>query len=166
MTELPHLLAVGDMIELAGGYDYDPAWLGGKPLIRGRVMDLIPGQNSQPAVVVKLVEPLSVNDVTGDIVILELRNAGAAWDAAGTVHVELCDFYPAPQRWQDRQQGSWVESHASYKRVVPQSYKRIGTTEKMALALIIAIALSATVAVSWVFIGLWDYAANHHPPGR
>jgi hypothetical protein len=47
----------------------------------------------------------------------ELRYAGAKWEETGTVHVELCDFEPQAKSWQDRKQGKWVDSHATYRRL-------------------------------------------------
>ena len=108
---------VGDRLEVSGGYDYDPRWLSDRHAVLGTVISIIPGQNKEVAVVVNLDQPLSISPITGSIVVLELRNAGATWTASGTVHVELCDFQPEPKRWQDRRQGQWVESHASYRRL-------------------------------------------------
>lgn len=79
--------------------------------------EFISGQNEARAAVVKLDEPLTTAGVTGDMLVLELRYEDARWEATGTVHIELCDFAPEPQRWQDRRQGKWVESHATYQRV-------------------------------------------------
>lgn len=110
-------LAVGDRIELSGGYEPDPSWLGGKPSIRGRLTAFIPGQNRSPAAVVELDEALSGQSVSGSTIVLELRLVGAEWAATEVVHVELCDFIPEPTAWKDRRQGEWVESHANYRLV-------------------------------------------------
>lgn len=110
-------LAVGDRVELSGGYDMEPAWLCGQPSYQGIVCAFIPGQNTQRAAVVKLDAVLTASGVTGDVVVLELRYAGATWEGTETVHVELCDFVPEAQTWQQRRQDEWVESHATYKRV-------------------------------------------------
>jgi len=109
-------LSVGDRLKLSGGYD-DARWLGGRPAVFGRATSFIPGQNVPPALVVRLDEPLEVDGVRGDIVVLELRYVGSDWGRSGTIHVELCDFEPERKRWQDRRQGRWVESNATYEVV-------------------------------------------------
>lgn len=106
-------------MQLSGGYDFDPAWLSGRAAVEGVVAEFVPGQNDTAAALVKLDEPITTDGVTGDVLVLELRYAGAGWEATGTVHIELCDFVPEPKPWQDRRQGKWVESHASYRRVTP-----------------------------------------------
>lgn len=114
---MPKQLVAGDQVELSGGYDPEPAWLGGKSVYTGVVSQFIPGQNSTPAAVVQLDTPITVEGTTGDIVVLELRFEGAMWSETETVHVELCDFVPDKKAWQQRRRGKWVESHATYKRV-------------------------------------------------
>jgi hypothetical protein len=109
-------LQPGDRVELSGGYDSEPGWLSGKPFVYGTVACFIPGQGSLPAAVIQLAEPITAADTTGDIVVVELRYADARWASTGTAHVELCDFHPESKRWQDRRQGKWVESHATYRR--------------------------------------------------
>jgi hypothetical protein len=112
------VLLAGDRIELSGGYDFEPAWLGERSSFMGNVASFIPGQNGVLAAVIALDEPFTVDDITGRTVVLEQRYEGATWASAGVVHVELCDFVPEPKRWQDRRQGKWVESHAQYQRIV------------------------------------------------
>jgi hypothetical protein len=102
-------------VAVFGGYDYEPRWLNGGPGYHGIVERFIPGQNSDPAVVVRLDAPITVDGVTGSVVVLELRYVGQQWSDKGTVHVELCDFDPPEVRWQDRRRGKWVESHATYE---------------------------------------------------
>ena len=111
------VLLAGDSIDLSGGYDYEPAWLGERSSLKGKVASFIPGQNDVPAAVIALDEPLIVDGLTGRTVVLEQRYEGATWALAGVVHVELCDFMPEPRRWQDRRQGKWVESHAQYQKM-------------------------------------------------
>ena len=53
-------------------------------------------------------------NISGKIIVLELRYAGASWTKNEVVHVELCNFMPEDKPWKDRAQGVWVESHASY----------------------------------------------------
>lgn len=106
-----------DRIWLCGGYDMEPKWLSGNEGYFGEVIIFIPGQNKEPAAVIKLEEAITVDNLTGDIVILELRYVGAKWKSEGIVHIELCDSMPEAKPWQDREQGKWIESHASYKKV-------------------------------------------------
>jgi len=49
----------GTPVAVSGGYDFEPAWLGARPDVTGRVAKWIPGQNSQSACVVALDEPLT-----------------------------------------------------------------------------------------------------------
>ena len=80
----------------------------------GSVIAFIPGQNEALAAMVQLDQPLTAQGVTGSIVVLELRYAGAIWSRSGTVHVELCDFMPESKPWRERRQGKWIESQAAY----------------------------------------------------
>jgi hypothetical protein len=117
MTNQPDGLRAGDRVRLSGGYDMEPAWLSGEAHIEGTVDGFIPGQNAVPAAVITLDEPITALGAVGRTLVLELRYEGAGWAPTETVHVELCDFAPEPKRWQDRRQGKWVESHATYRRV-------------------------------------------------
>lgn len=110
-------LQVGDRVQLSGGYSFEPAWLAGRESVEGTVAAFIPGQNGTPDVVVELYEPITYQDVTGDIFVLQLRYVGAVWSASEVVHVELCDFRPEPIPWQDRRRGKWAESHTTYKQL-------------------------------------------------
>jgi len=91
----------------------DPKWLCGGTGYQGVVQRFIPGQNDAPAMVVGLDHHITVDGVTGHILVLELRHVGATWSGRPSVHVELCDFEPESKAWQQRRQGAWVESHAS-----------------------------------------------------
>jgi hypothetical protein len=117
MGNEPGSLQAGDRVRLSGGYDMDPAWLSGRRSIHGTVVRFIPGQNATTAALIKLDAPIVVSEVKGDMVVLQLRYAGASWGTNETVHVELCDFTPEPVRWQARRKGEWVESHATYERI-------------------------------------------------
>jgi hypothetical protein len=108
-------LEIGQRIYISGGYDMKPEWLGENDGYYGEVIAFIPGQNKTLAAVIKVDSPIKVKGVSGDIVVLELRYAGAEWKQSEIVHVELCDFIPEAKRWQDRKQGLWVESHARYE---------------------------------------------------
>lgn len=98
-------LTVGDRLRLSGGYDWGPQWLQGQQHRMVTITRFIPGQNDAPAVVAHLDAPISIDQITGQVVVLELRYKGARWDRANTVHIELCDFEPEAKPWKDRQQG-------------------------------------------------------------
>lgn len=106
-------MKVGDTIRLSGGYDMEPKWLGGAEYVDGSIEKFIPGQNSSPAAQVRLSSPIQVDEVRGEILVLELRYKETLWTSGEVVHIELCDFIPEEKRWQDRKQGLWVESHAT-----------------------------------------------------
>ena len=112
-TAILQPLTVNSKVRLSGGYDYQPKWLGEKPFISGFVLKFIPGQNSEQAAVIQLNESLTVDEITGNICVLELRYVGATWTDDIVCHVELCNFLPEDKTWKDRRQGIWVESHAS-----------------------------------------------------
>ena len=115
MTLPGRLLEVGDRVRLSGGYDMEPPWLCGGAGYNGRVERFIPGQNDEMAAVVRFDAPISIEGITAEIAVLELRYEGQTWSHTGTVHIELCDFDPPAERWQNRKRGKWVESHATYK---------------------------------------------------
>lgn len=114
-------MKLGDRLRLFGGYDPRPEWLGEGGEVVGTLEDFIPGQNREPAALVRLDTPIEVEGTGGAVLVLELRYVGASWAEEGIVHVELCDFEPERKRWQDRRQGRWVESHASYERLGERS---------------------------------------------
>jgi hypothetical protein len=107
-------LHVGDRLRLYGGYDMEPRWLNGKEALTGKCVAFIKGQNKQPAAVIELDESILFDNITGKIVVLELRYVDARWIQNEVVHVELCSFVPEDKEWKNRPQGLWVESHASY----------------------------------------------------
>ena len=113
-------LHVGDRVRVGGGYDAGLTWLPAGEWRHGTLVEFIPGQNEKPAAVIKLDAPITAEGVTGEMLVLELRSVGAKWGPTETVHVELCDFSPEAKKWQDRRQGKWVESHATYERLAPQ----------------------------------------------
>jgi hypothetical protein len=97
----------GTPVAIRGGYDFEPEWLGGLQQVTGRVEKWIPGQNTQPACVVRLDEPLTAAGMvhgrreqrTGEFVVLEVRYVGQEWEPSGTVHVELCETEPEDLVW-------------------------------------------------------------------
>lgn len=110
-------LTVGDRLRLSGGYDWNPSWLQEQKHRTATITGFIPGQKDAPAVVAHLDTPISVDEVTGQVVVLELRNQGSSWDRTNTVHIELCNFEPEAKAWKDRRQGKWIESHATYEKL-------------------------------------------------
>lgn len=110
-------LSVGDRLRLSGGYEIDPPWLHGQQHRTATVTRFIPGQNDAPAVVAHLDSPITSDQLTAHIVVLELRYEGASWGEENTVHIELCDFEPEPKTWKDRRQGKWIEAHPTCKRL-------------------------------------------------
>lgn len=104
----------GDRVFLSGGYDMEPRWLCGRSGHCGVIERMIPGQNTQPAALVKLDQPIEVDGITGRYLVMELRFVDATWMvSSATAHVELCDFVPESKPWKDRRQGKWVESHST-----------------------------------------------------
>ena len=95
----------------------EPAWLQGRQHYMATITRFIPGQNDALAVVAHLEAPVSIDQATGQVVVLELRYKGATWGEANTVHVELCDFEPESKTWKDRRQGKWIESHATCEKL-------------------------------------------------
>jgi hypothetical protein len=123
-------LRVGDRVTVGGGYDMNPAWLVGSPTgYPGEVVEFIPGQNEQPAAVIVLDDELVLSEgagavegqeVSGRFLVLELGHVGTDWATpTPRIHVELCKQRPEPKRWQERTQGAWVESHATYRIISP-----------------------------------------------
>lgn len=119
-------LTAGDRVVVYGGYDMDPAWLAISPTgYSGEVVEFIPGQNDERAAVIALDEELLLpagagavegKEVRGRFLVLDLGQVGADWSTmTPRVHVELCDERPEPKRGQDRRQGAWIESHATYR---------------------------------------------------
>jgi hypothetical protein len=119
--KLTRPLQVGDKIELSGGYDYDPIYLKNPQATNrsGTVIQFIKGQNEEPAAVVRLDQTISGQQITGDVVVLELRYVGQTWQEPTPVHIELCDFMPEDKPWKDRKQGEWVEAAATVKLIQP-----------------------------------------------
>lgn len=111
----------GVPITVAGGYEFEPAWLGGRPGATGVVAKWIQGDRPEPACVVLLDEPLTAEGLvdgkrevrTGQFLVLVLRYAGQTWQRTGTVHVELREAEPLDEP-PERRPGARVESHATY----------------------------------------------------
>jgi len=52
-------LEEGDRVFVSGGYDMEPSWLGGWDGFSGTIERFIPGQNQEPAAVVRTDDPVS-----------------------------------------------------------------------------------------------------------
>lgn len=110
-----HVLTVGDRVRVFGGYDQHPTWLADGSGYVGTIVAFIPGQNENAAAVVRFDQAIVLPDARGEYAVLELGHMGTTWATPKPrIHVELCDFEPEARRWQDRRQGVWVESHATY----------------------------------------------------
>jgi len=110
-------LQQGDRVFVSGGYDMEPRWLSGRAGYAGTLERFIPGQNKEPAAVVRTDEPVTADEVTGNVLVMELRWVGATWRSGAVAHIELCNFEPDAVRWQDRRQGAWVQSHATIRHL-------------------------------------------------
>ena len=75
------------------------------------------GQHDAPAAVAHLDAPISIDQMTSQVVVLELRYKGASCVCSNTVHIGLCDFEPEAKTWKDRRQRKWIESHATYEKL-------------------------------------------------
>jgi len=111
-------LKIGDKIEISGGYDYNIRWLrkieAGKVL--GVVKEVFGKDNSKTNAIVELDDKIKVDKFEGKYLILSTRYENQEiTELKGTVHLELFDFYPESKPWNERKQGEWIESHASYK---------------------------------------------------
>lgn len=108
-------LGEGDRVFVTGGYDPEPAWLAGGEGYAGTLERFIPGQNDEPAAVVRTDTPVTAEGTTGELLVMQLRWVGATWHSGAVAHVELCDFEPEAKPWGERRQGAWVESHATVR---------------------------------------------------
>jgi hypothetical protein len=55
-------------------------------------------------------------EVRGEHAVLELSHVGTDWSTTTPrIHIELCVTLPPAKRRHDRQQGAWIESHATYE---------------------------------------------------
>lgn len=106
-------LKPADRVWVGGGYDMEPAWPGGRPGFWGTLVRFLPSRKpGYLAALVQTDDEVTIEEVAGRNLVLELRYAGAKWHDDAVVQVELCDFTVADARPQERRQGKWVESHA------------------------------------------------------
>jgi hypothetical protein len=112
-------------IRIRGGFDDLPRRRSGHDVVTGTIEAWMPGQNTEPACLVHLDDPVTAEGdiggdrrtVTGEYVVLELRYAGQVWERSGVVHVELCAERPPPLPWAERSPGAWVAAQAVYELV-------------------------------------------------
>jgi hypothetical protein len=123
LIEVGQPLEVGQRIRVFGGYDMYPEWLEQSPEgVLGTVVEFIPGENEEPAVIVQLDSPLETRRGTGTHLVLEQGWVGVKWgQTSPRVHVELCDFRPAGEPSSRRRRGSWAESHATFETLPRRS---------------------------------------------
>lgn len=115
----------GRRIRIRGAFDRGRPGPGGPNTLHGTIDSWMPGQNVQPACLVRLDAPITAEgdvrgewrSVTGEYVVLELRYTGQVWEGTGTVHVELCAERPLPLGWAERSPGAWVEGQATYELI-------------------------------------------------
>lgn len=94
-----------------------PKWLADSNGCFATVVEYWPGQNKENALLIELDNVLKFDGFEGKYLILELRYAGDRWLEKNTVHLELLADIPERKKWQDRKQGIWIESHATYIKI-------------------------------------------------
>jgi hypothetical protein len=109
----------GDRLWLFGGWDRNPAWRGVNDSVVATVEDvLLAGDGGQARLLARLAQPLTLNGVTGELLLLSLRYRGAEWSDAGICHIVLCAEPPGPGKWwEDKSRFTWVESHAGFQKL-------------------------------------------------
>ena len=120
------MLQPGDKIELGGGYDFDPAWLKGRPNgYHAKVLRFIDGGDAKRtgdgklAAVVMFDEELEFGGLRSQFGFLLLRYVGQKWsDSEHGVHVHLTKYEPIEKIDHNKETSNWLESHASYKKTV------------------------------------------------
>jgi hypothetical protein len=113
----------GDRLWLFGGWDRNPAWRNGADNLMATVEDiLIAGDGGQARLLARLSQPLTLNGVTGELLLLSLRYRGASWSDAGICHIVLCSERPGSGKWwEDKSRFTWVESHAGFQKLGTKS---------------------------------------------
>jgi hypothetical protein len=113
-------LQIGDKVEISGGYDYDIRWLRNidEGKVQGTVKVIFGKGDTKTNAIVELFEKIKVDDFEGKFLIIRTRyEKQEITEVSGIVHLELCDFLPESKPWEERRQGEWIESHASYKKL-------------------------------------------------
>lgn len=124
-------LRVGDRVRLAGGYDVEPQWLGGRSACFGECVTFMRWKETRLAAVVRLDEPLTFDSVSGAYVVLRLRHVGARWANQETVHLELFAHAPdTPPALTTR--SVWIESHANYRVEASNNLSKLTTLRGVA----------------------------------
>ena len=110
-------LAIGDRIELFGGYDYEPKYLTNPPanFKRGKVLSFIDSERGDKSAVVELEENIIGDSITTNIIVIFTRYEGQDWSTNGPVHIELYKEAPIYHFNMSEPKGEWIEVAASYK---------------------------------------------------
>ena len=90
----------GDRIRITGGYDDDSPLRRGSGELRGTVITFVSGyEAASPAAVVRLDTPLTIDGLTSEILVMELRYESASWargePGTQTVGLALCSEMPS-----------------------------------------------------------------------
>ena len=90
-----HELHIADRVRVHGGYDYDPEFLKDPPnkARTGTVVKFIPTPSGKSAAVVKLDFPITCKGVTGDHIVLSLRQGGKHGQLWGQFILNCVIFY-------------------------------------------------------------------------
>jgi len=114
----------GDRIRITGGYEVD-SLLRRIGEVRGTVVSFVPGcEPAIPAAVVRLDSAIAAEGITGDILLMELRYAGASWDIGvfrfQTVGLDLCSEMPSA----GQRSCIALETHAIVEVLQPPTLER------------------------------------------
>jgi hypothetical protein len=119
------MIQPGDRIEIGGGYDMNPAWLKGRSIdYHAEVLRFLDNSDKNRSgegrlsAVVRFDEEIEFGGLQSRFGILDLRYVGQKWDDSGVVHVELIKDEPVETIERQKKNSRWMESHASYKKIV------------------------------------------------
>ena len=115
----------GDRIWLFGGWERNPAWRKGSDNLLAIVEEIVVADDGgQGRLLTRLSQPLTVNGVTGELLLLSLRYRGASWSDAGICQIILCAERPGSGKWwEDKTRFAWVESHAGFQKLAARPAK-------------------------------------------
>ena len=106
-------LRAGRRMCVWGGYEPAPEWLAGGVGYFGAFVEFVPGGRGGRAAVVRLDRSISVGGVTGQLIVIELRDPETGWRSGETVAVDLCDAGLCDAGPLRRGRRVTVESHAT-----------------------------------------------------
>jgi hypothetical protein len=124
-TEGPPLES-GDRVLVSGGYDPEPEWLVGVEGHAGTLERFSPQEDGSSAAIVRLDAPTTAGEVTGGVLVMNLRNVGATWSSGAIAHIHLCESDPETGSAENSPRCEWVESHASL-RLLDQTGRKVST---------------------------------------